>query len=223
MNINHPRPSQSPFRNLLIAAVAVGLFAGCQATGYKKSDLAAGNSQAAAREVQAEGRELDASIAALNDLVNQPATDAKPQFLQFSLALDRLVASSHHADKEVNRIWSKRAAYLALWEKEIPTIQDPSTRTLSETRKNEVSTQFDVANRSYTEAQNTLRPLTAYLQDIRKALSIDLTRNGLNAIKPSVTNANERAQRTQAVLAQAATELDTLSARTASFRVQEVR
>lgn len=83
--------------------------------------------------------------------------------------------------------------------------------------------QFDSANRSYDEAQRKLDPLMGYLLDIRKALSTDLTRHGLAAAQPSVANANARAREVEAALTQSASELDTLGARTASFRVQDVK
>jgi hypothetical protein len=225
MNTNNRNTSGRPPRILISLALlgALAAFAGCATTGYQKSDLAAWNSQAAARAVQAESRELATTLEALNDLVNQPATDAKPQYLKFSTELDRLVDSTRRAEKEVNRMWSKRAAYFAVWEKEIPTIQDVATRRVSETRKAEVSHQFDAANRGYEEAQHNLQPLIAYLQDIRKALSTDLTRDGLAAIKPPVGQANERTQRVQAALAQSASDLDALSSRTASDRIQDLK
>ena len=65
--------------------------------------------------------------------------------------------------------------------------------------------------------------LTAYFHDLRKALSADLTRNRLLAMQLSVNNANERARQVQTALTQAAAELDALSPRTGSFRVQEVK
>jgi len=225
MNTNKKNESARRLQTLPASVVLVALVwvTGCQTAGYKKGDAAAWNSQVAATSVRAESQELEATIAALNDLVNQPAVDAKPQYLKFEQALHRLVDSSRHAEREVNRIWHQQSAYLAVWDKEIPNIQDPATRSVSETRKKEVSNQFDAASHRYDDAQNNLLPLIAYLQDIRKALSTDLTRGGLVAIKSSVLNANDRASQTQTALAQSAEDLDTLSARTASFRVQEIK
>lgn len=201
--------------------VALAALAGCSTTGYQKSDVAAWNSHAAARAVQAEDRELASTLESLHDLVNQPAADAKSQFLKFSAELDRLVDSTRSAGREVNRMWNKRAAYFAVWDKEIPTIQDQATRRVSETRKAEVSNQFDAANRHYEEAQTIVQPLIAHLRDIRKALSTDLTRDGLAAIKPSVGAASASAQQVRTGLAQSAAALDALSSRTASYRIQD--
>jgi hypothetical protein len=207
----------------LVSAAAMVWLTGCQTAGYKKSDAAALNSQSAARCVQTESQELEATIGALNELVNQPATNAEPQFLKFDQALDRLVASAGSAESEVNGIRSKGAAYFAVWDKEIPAIQDPVTRSVSKAREADVRSQSDATLRACDETRTNVQPLIVYLQDIRKALSTDLTRNGLFAIKSSVVSANDRASLAQSALAQSAAELDTLSARTASFRVQEVK
>ena len=206
-----------------VLAVAIVWLTGCQTAGYKKSDAAAANAQVAAKCVQAESQELEATIGALNELVNQPATNAEPQFLKFDQALDRLLASASRAASEVNRISSKRAAYFAVWEQEIPTIQDPVTRRVSAAREADVRGEFDATIRGCHETQTNVQPLIVYLQDIRKALSTDLTRNGLFAIQSSVASANNRARIAQTALAQSAADLDTLSARTASFRVQEIK
>lgn len=204
------------------ALVIAGL-AGCQTAGYQKSNAAALNSQVAAGYVQAESQQLQATITALNDLVNQPATNAEPQFLNFTQALNRLSASAKSADDEVKRIKSNRAAYFATWDNEIRNIQDPVTQSVSKAREADVRSMFDATLRAYDETRQNLQPLISYLQDIRKALSTDLTRNGLSAIKSSVASATERASHAEANLAQTAEELDTLSARTASFRVQEIK
>lgn len=160
------------------ALVIAGL-AGCQTAGYQKSNAAALNSQVAAGYVQAESQQLQATITALNDLVNQPATNAEPQFLNFTQALNRLSASAKSADDEVKRIKSNRAAYFATWDNEIRNIQDPVTQSVSKAREADVRSMFDATLRAYDETRQNLQPLISYLQDIRKALSTDLTRNGL--------------------------------------------
>ena len=75
----------------------------------------------------------------------------------------------------------------------------------------------------HLQFSGNLHPLTAFLQDIRKALSTDLTKPGLVAVQEWTTSANERASKVQTALAQSATEFDALSARTSSSRVQDVK
>jgi hypothetical protein len=226
MNTKNFLGSPAGMKKLLpVAALVAALIAssGCGTTGYKRSDDAAVNCQAAAVAVQSESLKLATTTDALNDLVNQPATDAKPQFLRFSAALDRLVSSAKSATNHINRVTRKRAAYFEVWDKEIATIGNEDIRRASQTRKAEVSALFDSAISSHVAAQSKLTPLISYLQDIRRELSTDLTRQGLTAAQPSVTKANESAKEVQTALTQSALDWDKLSARTASFRVLEVK
>ncbi len=225
MNVNHQTQSHRWIQFLPAGLLAVALvgFAGCQTTGYQKSDAAALNSQVAATHMQAEGEALAATLTSLNDLIHQPATDAKPQFVQFSAALDRLHGTAKQAAKSLDHIGRKRAAYFKVWDKEIAALENEEIRQRSQARRAEVNNQFDATRQQCDEAQNGLLPLIAYLQDLRKALSTDLTRNGLIAAQPSLVNANERARQVQTDLTEANAALDALSARTSSSRVQDAK
>jgi hypothetical protein len=203
-----------------LSLLGAGLL-GCKTAGYQQSDAAAMKSQAASAETHAEIRELDHTLAALTNLVFGTVPDARPKFVQFSAALDQLASTTRRAGNDVRHTWSKRGAYLEIWDKEVAGIRDEEIRKASLKRRAEVISLFDRAGRQYLEAQRQLQILVNYLHDIRTALSTDLTREGLAAAEPSVRQAMQRGQEVQAVLAQAAAELDDLSARTASFRVRE--
>ena len=85
-------------------ALAILVLAGCSSTGYKKSDAAATASQSAAAEVQAEARTLELTMAALNDLLNKPNPDLKPQFYRFSQSVDELVQGSQRSDRRAREM-----------------------------------------------------------------------------------------------------------------------
>jgi hypothetical protein len=201
--------------------LALACLVGCATSGYKKSDAAALSSKEASAKVQAETRDLQTTMSALNDLSNQPSGDFKSQFLLFSRALDQLTATTRQAGSVVDRLSRQRASYFTAWDKELVAIQDEEIRKTSQARRLEVSNQFDAAKRSFDQSQTGLHSLTAYLQDIRKALRTDLTRHGLEGVKPSVNNANEYTRKLQSELAQAVSDLDTLSSRMSSVQVQE--
>jgi ABC-type transporter Mla subunit MlaD len=209
-------------RSALLFVLAAGL-AGCHGPGYRKSDVAAVNTQEAATDVQAEIRDLDLATSALSELVNQPAADAKPQFQRFSTALDQLSDSAKRAASSVERMGRKRTAYFEVWDKEIAAIKDEEVRRRSQSRREEVRQQFETVSRRSDETQKALQPGISYLSDIRKALSTDLTRNGLASMQPMVARANESAATARTSLTQLATDLDALSARTSSSRVLDAK
>src|SRR5436309_15901333 len=63
-----------------VIALALTLFCGCASSSYKKSDAAAYGLQKAAIAVNAESQAIDVTLAALDNLVNQPAGDLRPRF-----------------------------------------------------------------------------------------------------------------------------------------------
>jgi hypothetical protein len=212
MNTHKQRNLRESRGVLLAAAVAVAgvWLAGCRTTVYRQGDRAAGSAQMAALEVQTQGQNLGAIMTTLSNLVYQPAADLKPQFQAFSSALDRLVAATQHGGMTGTHLVRSNAAFFAAWTKQLTTITNADVRSRSEARKKEVNDQFNAAHKQYAQAQGALCSLVDYLQDVRKALSMDLTANGLEAAKPLVSTASTDAGQVQTALAQARTELTAL-------------
>jgi hypothetical protein len=209
----HKQNKSRPSTQVLLAtalAVAVVWLAGCQSTVHRQGDRAAGSAQATALEVQTQSQMVEATMAALNDLVYKPAADLKPQFESFSSALDRLVAGARQGGVTGSRLERSNAVYLAAWSKQLTTITNADVRSHSEARKIEVGNQFRAAQSQYAQAQGNLWSLVDYLQDVRRALSTDLTANGLQAVKPLVSTATTRVNQTRAALTQSQNSLTTL-------------
>ena len=206
----------------VLAAAALALagvwLAGCKTTVYKPGDRAADTAQAAAIAIQTEGQSLTGTTSTLNDLVDNPSADLKPQFRNFNAALDSLVAARKRGEAARDHLARSSAAFFADWDKQLTTMTNIDVRTRSEARKADVSRQLDAANNRCIQAQESLRSSVGYLQDIRRALSTDLTRNGVEAVKSLVRNANTTVSTVQADLTQASTELKALSAQMSSRR-----
>ena|SRR5437867_5891757 len=194
--------------------------AGCSSVVYEKSDATARSLQNAAEEVQAQSHALETTMTALSDLVNKPATDLRPQFRWFSSSLDRLVAAADRTARTGKLMRTKSAAYFEAWGRELVAMNYEYIRKNSEMRKAEVSARFQEINRQYQEAGDVVRPLIGYLDDVRKALSADLTMGGLAAVKPIVANAQENAGKVQTVLAKLTADLSTSGTQMSSIALQ---
>ena len=205
---------------LAAGALALGMIwlAGCSTTVYKQGDQAAGSAEAAALAVQTESQTLAGTMTTLSNLVEKPAADLKPQFHDFSAGLDNLVAAVKRAEAARTQFARSNAAFLAAWTRQLTNITNAQVRSSSETRKAEVSKQVDAASARCEQTQSALRSLVNYLQDIRKALSIDLTPAGIESAKPLVSNANTTASKVQTDLAQTVTDLKALSAQMSSAK-----
>lgn len=186
-----------------LVMVMCGLIVGgCASAGYQKSDAAADSLQDAAAEVEAEKIAIDATIATLNDLINNPATDLKPQFDRYNIALNRLIDVEHRNEKAADRASRKSVAYFETWDKELDGMEYQAVRDQSAARKNEVKSRFNAVNSRYRETQQVVQPLISYCEDIRLALSTDLTLGGLQSVKTVAANAQQGAQKVQSALAQ---------------------
>ncbi|SPE55574.1 conserved hypothetical protein [Verrucomicrobia bacterium] len=216
--------SASPWQNKvcrrlavsIVAIVVAGGLSGCSSAGYHKGDSAARSLESGAGEVQAESRSLDSTLGCLDDLVNKPSADLKPQFRGFSAALDRLMTASKRAQAAIQDMEQRNAAYLAAWDKELEAMNYEAIRDHSEARRNEVAEHFNEVNRRFQDTQSVMGPLISYLQDIRTALSADLTASGLDAIKPNVENADQNAAKVKLALGQLADQLADSSAKLSS-------
>jgi hypothetical protein len=187
--------------------LVLGWAVGCRSTGYHKGEVAGRGLQNASAEVELETRQIEATLAALKDLVDAPAPDLKPQFRRFSKSLDRLIDSAEETDKTGKRAELKNAKYFAAWEKETADIHYGIIRERSEARKAEVTNQLHAVNLRYQELQAVVWPLITYFNDIRAALRADLTTAGLESVKSIVSNAEQNARKVQSSLAKLSNEL----------------
>lgn len=222
MTLTNREHSREPFHivHTFIVLLALTCAVGCQSHGYRKGDAAAHSLQAAAEEVQAESHAIETALETLNDLVRKPAPDLRPQFNHFSAALDRLERAAEQTERTRARIEARSADYFERWDRESAEIQFGIVREQSERRRAAVTDQFHALNERYVEAQGVVRPLISYLNDIRIALSVDLTPGGIEAVKGIVENANQNAQKVQTALATLTGELTESGTAMSSVRVR---
>ena len=196
-----------PVIQTCVLSLALCWVTGCRSTGYHKGEVAGRGLQTASAEVETETRQIEATLAALKDLVEAPGADLKPQFRRFSSCMDRLIDSAERTDKTGKRVELKNAKYFAAWEKEMAGIHYGVIREHSEARKAEVTNQLHTVNVRYQELQAVVWPLITYFNDIRAMLRADLTAAGLESVKGIVSNADQNARKVQTALAKLSNEL----------------
>jgi hypothetical protein len=114
----------------------------------------------------------------------------------------------------------KNGEFVAEWDHRLQTIDYGHIHELSEARRNDVTNRMTAIQTRYRESQEAMVPLVSYLEDIRTALSTDLTTAGLAALKSVVQNANENVAKVQTALDALTTELTTSSAGMSSVAYQ---
>ena len=187
--------------------LALILITGCHSNSYRKGDVAARSMQMAAAEVKAESRAIDVTMETLNDLVNKPGPDLKPQFLRFQGALDRLEEAAARTERSRAQAEARNKDYFNSWGHQVEDIQFGAVRDQSENRRAAVTNRFHNVNARSVEAQAVVQPLISYLNDIQSALSADLTTAGLDSVRGIVSNADQNARKVQIALGELAEEL----------------
>ena len=189
-----------------VCTVAALVMCGCAST-YRQGDAAGDSLTKAATEIRDESQAIDVTLASLDNLVNQPGPDLRPQYARYSHSLDRLVAASKRAEKSAEEAKQKSADFFESWDKKTADIKYEAVRDQSVSRKTQVSDEFNTVNSRYRENQGVIEPLISYLQDIRTALSTDLTLGGIQSVKTLADNAAQNAQKVQTALAKLSDEL----------------
>ncbi|HLH53950.1 MAG TPA: DUF2959 family protein [Verrucomicrobiae bacterium] len=193
---------------------------GCTTTGYQKGDSAAQGMQRAAAEVQAEGRAMDQTVQSLQALISSENGDLRAPFKRYCRSLDYLVRAAQRTENTGRNMDEKNQAYLQAWDQQLQTIDYQHIRDLSEARRSEVTNHLEAIRLRYTQSQEAIRPLIVYFEDIRRALSADLTEGGLESLRGIAQNANDNVAKVQTALDALTAELTKSSAHLSSVAYQ---
>lgn len=196
---------------------------GCASPSYEKADGASSSLQKAATAINTESRAIDATMNALDDMVNKPAADLRPQFVRFNASLNWLEDSSKRAEEAANEANKKSQEYFQTWDKEVATIRYEAVRDQSVSRKTQVSDELNTVDQRYHQNQGVVEPLISYLRDIRTSLSVDLTAGGISAVRPLAENAQQNARKVQSALAQLSDDLADSGARMSALVSQDTQ
>ena len=173
-------------------AAAVAVLAGCASTGYEKAAATSTALQQTALEMGQGSAQLTETMAYLNNLIERPEGDMRPQFEKFSSAFDKLQSLAQDVDSKATDMQAKGQDYFQDWDQQLASIKNEDLRARSAKRQKQVSDQFVTLNGDYQEAKTAFTPLMSNLHDIRTALSDDLTSSGIDSVKQAVAQANKQ-------------------------------
>jgi hypothetical protein len=168
-------------------------FVGCATSGYRTSERTASTLQSLASRIELAGTQMDIAVTELNNLINNPQPDLRPQFDRFSAAvkkLDSLSSSMRKADADLQ---TRGKVHFDAWDKELTTIQNEAIRTQAQARRLEVLTQFNDVRNKCLNVQTAYAPVHSDLQDTQRFLNSDLTTAGLTAIRNTASRVTEQA------------------------------
>jgi hypothetical protein len=174
----------------LALTVAVAVLAGCASHNYDKGSATAAGLKESADKISAADGQLDATLASLNNLVENPQADLRPQYKQFSDNVDDLASLAKNVDDSVTAMRKNGKEFFDQWSKELAGIQNEDIRNRSAARQKEVSDALMGVKRSYAETETAFKPCMSDLHDIQKYLGTDLTPAGVASMKDVAAKAN---------------------------------
>lgn len=210
MTMNHSCKLIPTMTSLATCAIALFLSAGCASSGRDKGNQTAAHIQTAANHIAALPNEIDQTLTSLSNLVHQPAADLRPQYKEFVFNLAVVEDAGMEIVDARIQLGEQGKAYFAEWDAQLAQIQNEDIQARSQSRKNEVAQKLQAIKRSYAEAEVAYRPFMSGLKDVQKYLSVDLTPDGVAAIKGTVAKAISDAGPLNASLAKLANDFKAL-------------
>ena len=177
----------------LVLSLALMALVGCASQGYQKGSDTAARLSATGDQIAAGKGKIDAALAALNGLVNNPQGDLVPKYVQFTTALSDLQTTANHMNTGMTNLSRGANAYFKTWDEKLAQIKNDELRKSSSDRKATVQKQFADLQTSYAQYETALKPFLADLKDIQTALGADLTLGGISAVKVAADRVNQKA------------------------------
>jgi len=147
---------------------------------------------------------------ALGRLPDSPnMQDAYTSYSNELTALSGLIEKTSVESAEVRNGGRK---LFAQWEEETRSIKNPDIRAVAETRRANLQADYNEMITPLINARANFTPLLSDFTDLRKALALDLTPAGIQAVKPLIGKVTEEADATVKSLDALATELDKITA-----------
>lgn len=180
------------FAPLLLLSLLLAV-AGCATSGYRTNESTAATLESLARRIELAGAQMDMAVTELNNLVNNPQPDLRPQFNRFSAAVKKLDSLSSSVQKADHDLQVRGTAHFESWDKEVTTIQNEVIRSNAQARKLEVLSRFNSLRNTCLTVLTGYSPVQSDLRDTQRFLNSDLTRDGLAAIKDTAARVTHQA------------------------------
>jgi len=156
--------------------------------------------------------ELVANLKALNALVGQKEGDLRPAYEAFTASLKGTRGASDRTTQQVAALHGEGEKHFAIWQAEVETISDEGIRTRALKRLAAAKANWNGAAAALQEATVQFPALLGYLNDIEKALSYDLTPDGVKSVRSASRSANDAFGHIQELSQKAVGQLDELLA-----------
>jgi chromosome segregation ATPase len=206
----------------VLLAAALAAIVGCSSSGrIEEGDKAIEGFEATRQRLQKAQGQVDATLASLDRVA--AGGDMRKPYQAYCDNLEELEEAGRNAAKRAQKMRENMQEYVAKWQSEMEKMNDPTIKAGLQQRRNAVSANFDRVRSTAQAAREAYDPFMARLQEIRKALAIDLSPNALPGLKPAMDQAKAQGQTLKQKLSAMQGELDKILSGTSASGTASAR
>lgn len=171
---------------LLLSALISGfiMIAGCQSSGMERSNETRISLQTMDNDLTSAILQLDATGAALADLIRPGQPDLKKALETFSENVDNIVATEAKFVRHADELTDRGTDYFEEWQQEGTDYNNPQIQQLSDQRRSILGGVYGRISTHSNKIKDTFKTYAQDVTEIRRFLSNDLSTNGVTAIAP---------------------------------------
>jgi uncharacterized phage infection (PIP) family protein YhgE len=147
-----------------------------------------------------------------------PSVELRPQLDKYTAELAKMEEISKTAKERVVSMQEKGKAYFQAWEDQVQSISNSEIREQAQNRYEKRLKSYNRIIKAMTEARDELVPFMSDLNDIKKMLDAELSRESAKSAKNVIKSANWHGDDVVDSLKDVETELDRVSAELAKYK-----
>jgi DNA polymerase III delta prime subunit len=156
---------------------------------YSQGQLAKSMQDVRAETIRT-SEQLKATLLGLNGLTQQSKGDLRPAFNVFATEVTNTTAAAATTAARVKWMDEDGQTYFKEWQDTITSIANEDLRKKAQKRLESVRSDFDEVKKELKEASAKFKPFLSDLGDIQKTVAMDVTANGVKAVRGTVKSAN---------------------------------
>jgi uncharacterized protein YPO0396 len=197
------------FRPTLPVAVVIFALSGCKSTGQERTAYQLETMQQYRTSLDAGSKQINATMAALDQLTGTTTADLRPLYDKFKAELAKLDADAATTRARAAAMKERAKENLDKWEQETRAeIASPEIRRISDQQRARARERFEELRLTAEGGRDAYNRLSANLHDIQKVLDLSLTQASIESVKPVVETTRGDAQTVQNAIGEVVAKLD---------------
>jgi len=165
---------------------------GCSSNRASESEAAVDSMQETLDHVDSSRSQVNHTLTTLDKLSG--GGDLQKAFDEYVGSVGALKTSAAEARQRAQAMKDRGKEFIAKWQAESANVENPSIKQAMEERKARVQAHYDDISKAAQEIRDAYQPFMKNLEEIQKALSLDLSANGIKSLQPAMGQAKMQGQ-----------------------------